>query len=58
MSKIQIEDRDGNVLKVVEIEIVERGSGYYLVDRDGVVDGPFETLTEAQTWFNKYFKDY
>ena len=31
-----------------EIEIVERSSGFWLVVDDGVVDGPFETIEEAQ----------
>ena len=28
-------------------EIVERSSGYWIVDDDGVVDGPFIELDEA-----------
>ena len=31
-----------------KIEIVERSSGFWLVEETGVVDGPFETLEEAQ----------
>ena len=31
-----------------KIEIVERSSGFWLVEETGVVDGPFETIEEAQ----------
>ena len=31
-----------------KIEIVERSSGFWLVEEIGVVDGPFETIEEAQ----------
>ena len=30
-----------------KIEIVERSSGFWLVEEIGVVDGPFETIEEA-----------
>ena len=30
-----------------KIEIVERSSGFWLVEETGVVDGPFETIEEA-----------
>ena len=30
-----------------ETEIVERSSGYWLVDKSGVVDGPFIDLEDA-----------
>lgn len=43
-----------NEIEIFEWTSVERGSGYYLVDRFGVVAGPFERLTEAQMWLNKY----
>ena len=32
----------------MSIEIVERSSGFWLVEETGVVDGPFETIDEAQ----------
>ena len=32
----------------MKIEIVERSSGFWLVAEDGVVDGPFEVIEEAQ----------
>lgn len=31
-----------------KLEIVERSSGYWVVDGMGVVDGPFDDLAEAQ----------
>ena len=31
-----------------KIEIVERSSGFWLVEEIGVVDGPFETIEEVQ----------
>ena len=34
--------------KLSKIEIVERSSGFWLVEETGVVDGPFETIEEAQ----------
>jgi hypothetical protein len=36
-----------------KIEIVERSSGYWLVDKHGVVEGPFielEDAVEALSW--------
>lgn len=39
-----------------DIEIVERSSGFYVVDSNGVVEteaavgGPFDTAKEAQDW--------
>ena len=34
-----------------KLEMVERSSGYWIVDKDGVIDGPFELIEEAQTSF-------
>jgi hypothetical protein len=31
-----------------KLEIVERSSGYWIVNGMGVVDGPFDNLEEAQ----------
>ena len=31
----------------VNLEIVERSSGFWLVDKSGVVDGPFLTMEDA-----------
>ena len=39
-----------------KVEIIERSSGWYLVDDVGVVAGPFERFAEAQMWLNKSFK--
>jgi hypothetical protein len=37
-------------MKLEGLEIVERSSGFWVVDNSGVVDGPFDTVTEAQAW--------
>tara|TARA_B100000475_G_C14729970_1_gene201439 strand:+ start:170 stop:292 length:123 start_codon:yes stop_codon:yes gene_type:complete len=34
------------------MEIVERSSGYWIVDEHGAVDGPFIELEEAQSFYN------
>ena len=39
-----------------EIEIVERSSGYWLVDTSGVVDGPFIELEDAVESLEKEIK--
>lgn len=33
-------------------EIVERSSGYWVVDNDGVIDGPFDSIREAMDSLN------
>ena len=35
------------------MNIVERSSGYWVVDNDGVIDGPFQTIKEAQQYIDK-----
>jgi hypothetical protein len=35
------------------MNIVERSSGYWVVDNDGVIDGPFYTIKEAQQYIDK-----
>lgn len=35
------------------MNIVERSSGYWVVDNDGVIDGPFYTTKEAQQYIEK-----
>jgi hypothetical protein len=35
------------------MNIVERSSGYWVVDNDGVIDGPFNTIKEAQKYIDK-----
>lgn len=35
------------------MNIVERSSGYWVVDNDGVIDGPFDTIQDAQQYINK-----
>ena len=34
------------------MEIIERSSGYWIVDEHGVVEGPFIELEEAQSFYN------
>jgi len=36
-----------------EIEIIERSSGFWIVDENGVIDGPFSELEDAQRMVNK-----
>jgi hypothetical protein len=40
---------------IESIEIVERSSGFWVVDRSGVVEGPFDTLELANTWITVEF---
>lgn len=35
------------------MNIVERSSGYWVVDNDGVIEGPFNTIEEAQNYIDK-----
>ena len=35
------------------MNIVERSSGYWVVDNYGVIDGPFYTIKEAQQYIDK-----
>jgi hypothetical protein len=35
------------------MNIVERSSGYWVVDNDGVIDGPFYTIKEAQQYIDR-----
>ncbi len=37
---------DSNEWDIVEVEIVERSSGYWMVGEYGVVDGPFNSLKD------------
>ena len=43
----------------IDIEIVERSSGFYVVDSNGIVEtegvvgGPFDTFEEAREWANE-----
>ena len=36
------------------MEIIERSSGFWIVDDSGIVEGPFETVEEAALWFEKH----
>jgi transcription antitermination factor NusG len=35
------------------MNIVERSSGYWVVDNNGVIDGPFDTIQNAQKYIDK-----
>lgn len=35
------------------MNIVERSSGYWVVDNDGVIEGPFDTIKEAQNYIDQ-----
>ena len=35
------------------MNIVERSSGYWVVNNDGVIEGPFNTIEEAQNYIDK-----
>ena len=35
-----------------ELTIVERSSGFWVVDNSGPVEGPFETFEVAQSWID------
>jgi hypothetical protein len=39
--------------KEKRMNIVERSSGYWIVDNDGVIEGPFDTIEEAQNYIDK-----
>ena len=39
-----------NEWEIVEVDIVERSSGHWIVDDYGVIDGPFNSL---ETLYNK-----
>ena len=40
---------DPNEWEIVETDIVERSSGYWIVDDYGVIDGPFLSMDEIKT---------
>ncbi len=39
------------------MEIVERSSGYWIVDEYGVVEGPFDEVWQAQEWIDNENKN-
>ncbi len=36
------------------MNIVERSSGYWVVDDSGVIDGPFDSIKQAQKYIDSH----